>query len=296
MLTFNQLAQTLAELNSCSVADAENFLRELFTLAAEELESEGGVEVPAIGCFALMDGEVIYQPDAELAAALNAPFADFEPVELPAGFSLDAPEEPAEPSEQSEESESLEQSEESEESEESEPSEVSEVSETSAAPVPAAPRKGIGCCWAMLLGLIALIVGFVAGWFVREKYNPTPVNEPVAVEETEVIEVVKIVPDTAEVAADEPMEAVPDEPAPQTLDTVRPGYFLTTMSRRHYGQKDYWVYIYEANSDKLGNPDYVEVGTVVVIPSADSLGLVPDNAEKIAEAKRKATEIYNRFN
>ncbi|MDE6145703.1 MAG: hypothetical protein K2F96_05445, partial [Muribaculaceae bacterium] len=63
-----------------------------------------------------------------------------------------------------------------------------------------------------------------------------------------------------------------------------------------YGQMDYWVYIYEANAGTIGNPDMLEAGTVVIIPPADSLGLEPDNAEKIAEAKRKAREIYGRFN
>lgn len=78
-------------------------------------------------------------------------------------------------------------------------------------------------------------------------------------------------------------------------DTVRAGRFLTTMARIHYGQMEYWVYIYMENAGRLGDPDRLEAGTVVVIPPASKYGLVAGDAAKIREATAKAAEIYTQY-
>lgn len=299
MLTINNLAETLAEFTGCTSSDAESFLRELFALTAQELESEGGVEVPCLGRFAIMDGTVIYQPDEELAAAVNAPFADFQPVELPDGFDLN-PEERADEITEGTVAPELEP----EHIEEPpiynpgpEPQHQLEplVPEVVPEPQPLVPdivikKQGLGCCWVLMIAFASLVVGFIAGWFASA-YRPMPVPESAAVLAPECSET----PLSDSLPTIEPVEEVQTE-RPLVLDTVRAGRFLATMARNHYGQMDYWVYIYEANAAKMGNPDYLEAGTVVIVPPADSLGLEPGNAEKIAEAKRKANEIYARFN
>ena len=178
MLTFNELAAVLAKQTGCSIADAEIFLRELFALASEEIESEGGVDVPCLGSFSVVDGAIIYRPDSELAGEINAPFADFEPVELPAGFALEEPSELSEFSENSDVSEV---------SENSEPSEISECSEPSdslpeppaipLAPEPQEPaerRRGISWWWIVLIALLCFAVGFFFGQYrIPEPVNPS---------------------------------------------------------------------------------------------------------------------------
>lgn len=312
MLTLNDLARSIAELTDCTPADAETFLRELFTLAAEELDENGQVEVPSLGRFAIMDGAVIFQPDSEIAEAINAPFADFEPIELPEGFNLNPEEVPADDTEDDSNGEdstddliaelgpAVPEVQPQPEPETEPEAEVSDTASESGHHTITreiiVEKRGVGHCWAVMIAFACLVIGFIAGWFVASHYITMPSK----------IEVVPTVPSPAEnnsgeeLTAEQPVaieatEEIPTE-HPIILDTVRPGRFLTTMARTHYGQMDYWVYIYEANSGKISNPNNLESGTVLVIPPADSLGLEPGNVDKIAEAKRKANEIYARFN
>lgn len=299
MLTFNELAAHLAELTGCTCADAENFLRELFALAAEKIESEGEVEIPCLGRFALMEGEVVFKPDSELAAAINSPFADFEPVELPDGFSLEESTEPAEVAEPVVTIETvedvIEQPETTESTEQPELTEQCQPSVPSAVSVPVEipePEKRVAIRWWWLL--ITAILFFVVGFLFGQRWNVAPSEESIEkdIELTDTLVAVEIPePEPVPVSVPEP-----EEHRAVVLDTVSSGRFLTTMARAHYNQFEYWVYIYEANASRLGNPDRLEAGTVVVIPSADSLGLKTGDPEKINEAVIKAQEIYKRFN
>ena len=78
-------------------------------------------------------------------------------------------------------------------------------------------------------------------------------------------------------------------------DTIRPNRFLTTMARLYYGKMDYWAFIYEANADKLGHPNRIKPGTVVVIPPIDEIRRGESDAETLQRAKKLGKEIYARF-
>jgi hypothetical protein len=58
---------------------------------------------------------------------------------------------------------------------------------------------------------------------------------------------------------------------------------------------DYWVFIYEANANKLGHPNKIKPGTQVVIPPLDEYATEPTKAENLAKARRLAAEIYARY-
>jgi nucleoid-associated protein YgaU len=60
-------------------------------------------------------------------------------------------------------------------------------------------------------------------------------------------------------------------------EEVRVGSRLTRISERHYGVKDFWVYIYEANKEKFTSPDEVEPGTILRIPKLDPRIANPKN-------------------
>ena len=124
---------------------------------------------------------------------------------------------------------------------------------------------------------------FALGWFARG-YEPVGIPKQVAETEPETVEIVES-EDTVD-AVEEPAEVVEAAKpvAEPVTDTIRAGRFLTTMAREHYGRMEYWVYIYEANAARLGHPDRLSAGTVVVVPPADSLGLRADDEAKIAEA------------
>ncbi len=52
----------------------------------------------------------------------------------------------------------------------------------------------------------------------------------------------------------------------QVTEVVKRGTTLAQIARRHYGETDYWVFIYEANRDRISDPGDLEVGTELVIP------------------------------
>ena len=54
------------------------------------------------------------------------------------------------------------------------------------------------------------------------------------------------------------------------IETIRSGIFLTTLARKYFGHKAFWVYIYEENKDVIKNPNQVPIGTRLTIPSFQS--------------------------
>lgn len=51
------------------------------------------------------------------------------------------------------------------------------------------------------------------------------------------------------------------------METVKEGSRLTWIAKKYYGSKDLWVFIYEANREKIKNPSNVVVGTQLQIPA-----------------------------
>ncbi len=97
-------------------------------------------------------------------------------------------------------------------------------------------------------------------------------------------------------AQPEPEEQTPPKPAKQELryDTVSANRYLAIMAREYYGRSVYWVFIYEANADHLGDPNKIAPGTRVRIPDKIELPGATD-AERTEIAQRKATEIQKRY-
>lgn len=66
-------------------------------------------------------------------------------------------------------------------------------------------------------------------------------------------------------------DVVEQAPTPEiTAVTVQPGNTLWGISRARYGQGILYVRVFEANRDKIRNPDLIYPGQVFVLPSADS--------------------------
>ena len=51
-----------------------------------------------------------------------------------------------------------------------------------------------------------------------------------------------------------------------TTAHIHPGSRLTHLARKYYGEKDCWVFIYEANKEHLTNPHHILIGTPIRIP------------------------------
>lgn len=68
-------------------------------------------------------------------------------------------------------------------------------------------------------------------------------------------------------------------------ERIKSGSRLTLMSRRYYGSKDFWVYIYEANKEKIPNPDQIAKGTLIRIPKLDARLIDVSNPRCLTKAK-----------
>lgn len=92
----------------------------------------------------------------------------------------------------------------------------------------------------------------------------------------------------------EPEAKTVESPRPAIVtDTVKANRYLTTMARRHYGKKIFWVYIYQENKNIIDDPDHIAPNTVVVIPPAEKYGIKAGDKESEADAMRRAQAIVN---
>lgn len=92
----------------------------------------------------------------------------------------------------------------------------------------------------------------------------------------------------------EPVAKTMESPrAAIVTDTVKANRYLTTMARRHYGKKIFWVYIYEENKNIIDDPDHIAPNTVVVIPPAEKYGIKAGDKESEADAMHRAQAIVN---
>ena len=75
------------------------------------------------------------------------------------------------------------------------------------------------------------------------------------------------------------------------FETVREGSRLTWIAKKFYDNKELWVFIYEANRDKIKNPSTVTVGTQLKIPALPDELSDPNNM-KAQHLIKKLQEQY----
>lgn len=81
-----------------------------------------------------------------------------------------------------------------------------------------------------------------------------------------------------------------------TTEQVCDGSRLAQIARRHYGPDkiDLWVYIYDANKDKLGNPNDIKVGTELRIPKLSDRQMNLTDPTTQEEIKQLKAQIQSR--
>lgn len=80
------------------------------------------------------------------------------------------------------------------------------------------------------------------------------------------------------------------------IDTVKidHGLRLTLISLEHYGNKQFWVYIYLANKDRFPDPNNIPVGSKIYIPRPEKYGIDKDSKKSLDEAAALQTKIINK--
>ncbi len=72
------------------------------------------------------------------------------------------------------------------------------------------------------------------------------------------------------------------------------GSRLTWLSRKYYGAPDFWVYIYEANKEKIPNPNDIPVGTTIHIPQLPADWIDTHNEESMQRARALHNKILGK--
>lgn len=160
--------------------------------------------------------------------------------------------------------------------------------------------------------IVGLAIGACSVYFAIDYLFP---NRSAAVEE-DMIEVIEEQPatpvtdtissvDTVATAAPAPQPVA--EPAPAAaptaeakakapvVDVIAKGYLLNDMAKKHFGNKAFWVYIYEENKAKIKNPNAMQPGDKLVIPDAAKYGIDASNPASVKAANDMAGKILSRF-
>ena len=160
--------------------------------------------------------------------------------------------------------------------------------------------------------LVALIIGFGAGYMTKLFMDNIELKKPVVMQQSQIdsiktantVDTLKInehksdstTPPVAGNNADTIKVVQKAKPTEQPqYDTVKANRFLTTMARQHYGNLNFWVYIYEENQAIMGHPNKIKPGTMVKIPPAEKYGIDANDPVSVQKAKVKAVEIYSRY-
>ena len=75
-----------------------------------------------------------------------------------------------------------------------------------------------------------------------------------------------------------PLGADKETIVPPIIHLVQRGETLYTIAARYFGDDRFWTIIFQANRDKIANPNLIHVGMELVIPSSNALDHAPANA------------------
>ncbi|MDD4777144.1 MAG: hypothetical protein PHV53_02530 [Fermentimonas sp.] len=84
--------------------------------------------------------------------------------------------------------------------------------------------------------------------------------------------------------------AQPVEQYPESL-TLGKGETLRSVALDLFGNKEFWVYIYQENMQNINNPNVIPVGTELLIPDISKYDIDADNPQSIEKAKEKGDMI-----
>ena len=85
--------------------------------------------------------------------------------------------------------------------------------------------------------------------------------------------------------------AAKEKVIPKTI-RLTAGTSLRQIAQEYYGDRAFWVYIYEYNKDRIKNYNNIPVGTEIRLPLPRTYGINSKSASSIQKAEQKQSELY----
>lgn len=157
---------------------------------------------------------------------------------------------------------------------------------------PKQPKKKYHFMRDTLICVVILLLLLLVGYFflrnqfsqwIEEFVKDKPQTEQVVMAEPEESESIE-----PEIVAE---EVIPEEEWTYDelllTEELTPGSRLAWVSKKYYGDKAYWPYLYEANKDILDNPSKVAIGTPIRVPKL-SPAMMDTTSARFLELKERA--------
>lgn len=286
-ITLANLADLLAKRTNVSGTESEAFLKSLFELISETLSGDEVVKIKDFGTFKLVpiqaresvdvnSGEKIeipahnrlsFFPATALKELVNKPFSHFESILLNEGIAFEGVEEVIE-----EEEGKTELTEEKPIVKREAYQEVFRSDRMASANVQ--KRSKIPPIWIPILGGVAIALASLFFFIQRQAgTQPATITENPSVKDS-------LHPFKAPVA-----EKTQELPERLEKVVVQKGKTLRLIAEEKFGNREFWVYIYLKNKDKIENPNVVTVGTELIIPDSSEYDIDASDTQSVAKAK-----------
>jgi len=176
--------------------------------------------------------------------------------------------------------------------------------ETPAKPEPK-PKKPFRPWLVALITILIFIALLVAGYFYLQNKVEAWADSLNGTKQETPVEMVDENDNQNENADENQLTEVPEEEPESTdfyterhfteylgIETVNEGSRLSWIAKKYYGVKDYWVFIFEANQDKLDNPSNVSKGMQLYIPKLPDEVMQRQDTAKINALTRELHDKY----
>lgn len=148
---------------------------------------------------------------------------------------------------------------------------------------------------------VALFMIFAIGFaynFYFSKHNPCEKG----IEESEIPKPIKQedpapakAPSVAPAISADSVETKKTPVEPPQVVKMSPGRTLRLIALEKFGNREFWVYIYMKNKDKIENPDVIPIGLELELPTAGEYPMDSNNPDEVAKAKTLGDNLMKEF-
>ncbi|MDR1517966.1 MAG: HU family DNA-binding protein [Dysgonamonadaceae bacterium] len=143
-----------------------------------------------------------------------------------------------------------------------------------------------------LVAVVAISAFFFLGQKKTNNESRVATNQGLETPTAVAQEIASPTPDSLALVAETPPTAT--NPTPDTV-TLIAGKTLRLIALDKFGSREFWIYIYLKNNDKIKNPNRIPVGTKFLLPDKSEYDIDADNPESVGKAKKLGEEVLKKF-